>query len=671
MSLGNPVVHPRGRTRRKRKLFTLLAVLSLVAFACGDGGEDASADEVTDAQAQAAAAQSEAVAAQSEAAVAEAEAEAAAEALAQAQADLEAAEAAAAAAMEGDETSQSELADAQAALDEAERRAAEAAEASQEALADAESALAEAEQMLDEAMMEQEAATGPVRVRAAVTGDEGTLNPYTYISGFPGWNLLMLQYDSLMQLDADGMPQPWLASSVTVNDDLTEYSVTLVEGVTFHDGQPLTAADVAFSVDYYVNNPEASRFARDFSGVADVVVSDDHNLTFVLSRPNAGFDLVALADAPILPSHVWESVPLPSEHQFEGGTNIGSGPYKLVEYVEGQSYRFEANPDYFRGAPAVEELVVIVFADDAGAQAAIRTGEVDVIFERIPPEQIGLLDAQDPLDIVLGPEFTTQMINYDASKRPFDDVAVRQAINLAMNRQDIVDTVYLGAATVGSPGWIHPEHRSYNPSIVPVYDVAAANALLDGAGYGDGDGDGVREFDGQPMSFEIITNSPDSLRLRIAELTVEMLAAIGIETTVASVETATWEQAVWPGFDVNNGRNYDIAMWGWSAPVQADPLRLPWLVHSSTASGFLNLTGFGNPELDALSEALPVEPNPAARIAILLRMQEIIAEELPFVLLLYPDGAYVYDSSVYSDWEFIAGQGIVSKLSLLPPSARP
>ncbi len=670
MSSGDPVVHSRGRSRRRRKLFVLLAALSLVATACGDGGEDASAEEVTAAQAQAAAAQSEAAAAQSEAASAQAEAEAAADALAQAQADLEAAAAAAAAAMEGDETSQSALADAQAALEEAEQRAAEAAEASEQALAAAESALEEAEQMLDEAMMEQEAAAGPVTVRAAVTGDEGTLNPYTYISGFPGWNLLMIQYDSLMQLDADGIPQPWLASSVAVNDDLTEYSVTLVEGVTFHDGQPLTAADVAFSVDYYVNNPEASRFARDFSGVADVVVSDDHNLTFVLSRPNAGFDLVALADAPIIPRHVWESVPLPSEHDF-GATNIGTGPYKLVEYVEGQSYRFEANPDYFRGAPAVGELVVIVFADDAGAQAAIRTGEVDVIFERIPPEQIDLLDAQDPLDIVLGPEFTTQMINYDASKRPFDDVAVRQAINLAMNRQDIVDTVYLGAATVGSPGWIHPEHRSYNPSIIPVYDPAAANALLDEAGYADSDGDGVREFDGQPMSFEIITNAPDSLRLRIAELTVEMLAAIGIETSVASVETATWEQAVWPGFDVNNGRNYDIAMWGWSAPVQADPLRLPWLVHSSTASGFLNLTGFGNDEMDALSEALPVEPDPAERIAILLRMQEIIAEELPFVLLLYPDGAYVYDSSVYSDWEFIAGQGIVSKLSLLAPSARP
>ena len=514
-------------------------------------------------------------------------------------------------------------------------------------------------------------AAEPVTVRAAVTGDEGTLTPYTYISGFPGWNIMMLQYDSLMQLDSAGVPQPWLASSVTVSDDLTEWSVTLVEGVTFHDGEPLTSDDVSFSVDYYVTNPEASRFARDFSGVADVVVHDDYNVTFVLNGPSAGFDVGALADAPIIPRHIWESVALPSEHQFEGGTNIGSGPYKLVEYVEGQSYRFEANPDFFRGAPAVDELVVIVFADDAGAQAAIRTGEVDVIFERIPPEQIDLLDAQDPLDIALGPEFSTQMINYDASKRPFDDVAVRQAINLAMDRQDIVDTVYLGAATVGSPGWIHPGHSSYNPAIVPVYDVAAANALLDGAGYADTDGDGVREFDGQPMSFEIITNSPDSLRLRIAELTMEMLAAIGIETEVVPVDTGVWEQAVWPGFDVNNGRNYEIAMWGWSAPVQADTLRLPWLVHSSTGSGFLNLTGYDNAEMDELSDALSVEPDPAERHTILGRMQEIIAEDLPFVLLLYPDGAYVYDSSVYSDWEFIAGQGIVSKLSLLPPSARP
>ncbi|MYH55935.1 MAG: ABC transporter substrate-binding protein [Acidimicrobiia bacterium] len=509
----------------------------------------------------------------------------------------------------------------------------------------------------------------PVRIRAAVTGDEGTLNPYTYISGFPGWNLLMLQYDSLTQVDADGVPQPWLASEVTTNADLTEYTVALVEGVTWHDGQPLTAHDVKFTADYFINNAAASRFARDLAGVTEVVVVDDLTATFVLEATNPGFNLVALADVPIIPQHIWESVTDPEGHQFEGGTNIGSGPFRMTDYDEGQAYRFAANPDYFRGPPSVDELVVVVFADDAGAQAAIRTGEVDVIFERIPPEQIDLLDAQDPLDVLLGPEFTTQMINYDATIRPFDDVAVRKAIDLAMNRQDIVDTVFLGAATVGSSGWIHPGHSSYNPAIVPVHDPAAANALLDEAGYLDTDGDGVREYDGgQPMSFEIITNAPDSLRLRIAELTVEMLGEIGIQTSVSSVETATWENAVWPGFDVSQGRNYNIAMWGWSAPVQANPLRLPSLIQST---GFLNLTGFANAEIDELSDRLAVETDAAEREAILGRMQEIIADQLPFVLLAYPDGAYVYDSDVYSDWEFIAGQGIVSKLSLLPPSARP
>ena len=509
----------------------------------------------------------------------------------------------------------------------------------------------------------------PVTVRAAITGDEGTLNPYTYISGFPGWNLLMLQYDSLLQLDAAGRPQPWLAESFAVNDELTEYSVKLVDGVQWHDGQPLTADDVAFTVDYFINNTQ-SRFARDLRGVAEVVVADPLNLTFMLEAPNPGFDLVALADVPIIPRHIWETVANPEEHQFESA-NIGSGPYKLVDYDEGQSYRFEANPDYFRGSPAVDELVVVVFADDAGALSAIRSGGVDVIFERISPEQITLLDAQDPLDISQGPEFSTQMINFDASRRPFDDVVVRQAIDLAMDRQDIVDTVYLGAATPGSPGWVHPGHPSYNPEVLAVYDPNLANSLLDQAGYTDGDGDGIREFDGQPMSFEIIANSSDSLRLRIAELTVEMLAEIGIEGRVAAVETATWENAVWPGFDVNNGRNYEIAMWGWSAPVQANTLRVPSLIHSSPDVGSLNLTGFANAQVDSLSEELLVEPDPARRLELLSRLQELIAADLPFVLLAYPDGAYVYDSSVYADWEFIAGQGIVSKLSLLPSSARP
>ena len=510
----------------------------------------------------------------------------------------------------------------------------------------------------------------PVTLRAAVTGGEDTLNPYTYVSGFPGWNLLMLQYDSLMQFDAAGEPALWLAESVESNDDLTEWTITIVDGVAFSDGEPLTIDDVAFTFNYFIDNA-AGRFARDLRGVNGVEVTGDRTMVVTLDAPNPSFELVALADIPIIPEHIWSEVENPEEHQFDSVTNIGSGPFVLVDYTEDQSYRFEANDSYFRGAPAIDELVVVVFADDAGPLAAIRSGEIDVIFERISPEQIELLDAQDPIDVIQGPEFTTQMINYDVTRAPFDDLAVRQAIDLAVDRQDIVDTVFLGSATVGSPGWVHPDKTVYNPDVAATHDPDAARQLLEDAGYTDSDGDGIREFDGQPMSFEMITNSSDSLRLRITELVGEMLGDVGIEVSVASVETATWEEAVWPGFDINNGRNYQMAAWGWSAPIQANTIRVAELVHSDPAIGFLNLTGFADDEVDAIAAQLQTEADEATAAALIGDLQALIAEQLPFVLLAYPDGAYAYNSESYDGWEFIAGQGVVSKVSLLEPAARP
>ena len=130
-------------------------------------------------------------------------------------------------------------------------------------------------------------------------------------------------------------------------------------------------------------------------------------------------------------------------------------------------------------------------------------------------------------------------------------------------------------------------------------------------------------------------------------------------------------KAVWPGFDINNGRNYEMASWGWSAPIQANTIRVAELVNSDPGTGFLNLTGFAHAEVDTISAALLTEADPTAAAALIVDLQALIAEQVPFILLAYPDGAYVYNSEVYADWEFIAGQGIVSKVSMLPASARP
>jgi peptide/nickel transport system substrate-binding protein len=515
--------------------------------------------------------------------------------------------------------------------------------------------------------------TGQVEsLRMAIVGDEGTLNPYTYVTGFPGYNLLMLQYDSLMQVDADGVPQPWLAESVEVSEDGATYTVKLKPDLMFSDGEPLTAADVKFTVDYFKNPDNAqSRFTRATSSVESVEATDDSTVVFTLAGPNPSFPLRALADVPIIPEHVWSSVTTPAEHQFDSPTNIGSGPYTLVEYTPQQFYRFEANPDYFAGPPAVAELVAVQFADDAGTVAALRSGEVDMIVRPVAPEQVALLSAEAGIKINQGPQFTTQMINFDTQKPPFDRAEVRQAISLAVDRQDLVDTIYLGAATVGSAGWIHPQSPAFNPAVTTTHDPAAAAALLDGIGATDSDGDGIRELDGNPLSFEMVAPSNDSLRLRVGELVRGMLQEVGIDAQVASVEQATWEAKVWPDFDVNNGRDYEMAVWGWSAPVQADTGQIASLVHSDPARGSLNLTGFSNPEADALAEELSVTAEGDRRTEILNELQALIADQLPFVLLLCPDGAYAYRSDVYDGWQFITGLGIFDKTSLLPAEARP
>lgn len=518
---------------------------------------------------------------------------------------------------------------------------------------------------------DEEPAADESRLRLAIVGDESTLTPYTYVTGYPGWNLLLLQYDTLYQLDGEGVPQPWLATASEVSDDGLTVTIDLRDDVTWHDGEPFTAQDVKFAYDYYQEFTSAGRFTRDLRPVESVDVDGDYRVILNLSAPTPSLELGTLADVPIIPEHVWSGVDNPDEHVFEGGTNIGTGPFKMTEYQGDRFYRFEANHDYFAGAPAVQNLVAIQFADDAGALAAFRSGEVDMIVRPVSPEQINLMAAMDDVDVAQGPLFTTQMLTYDMERAPFNNQVVREAMSLAVNREDLIDTVYLGAGTVGSEGWIHPASPFFNTSVETVYDPEQAAALLDEAGIVDGDGDGVRELDGQPLSFEFITPGSDSLRLRLSELVREMLLQVGIDAQVAAVEQATWEEQVWPGFDVTQGRDYDMAMWGWSAPVQADPTRIGSLIHSDPSIGSLNLTGYANETADALSEQLLTETDPDVQAELIADLQEIMAQDLPFIVLLYPDGAYVYWSSVYDDWLFMTGQGVFHKLSLLPQSARP
>lgn len=505
-------------------------------------------------------------------------------------------------------------------------------------------------------------------VRMANFAQEGNITPHTYETA-TGFNLLGLVYDSLLQIDEDGIPQPWLAEELTISDDGLTYTMPIREDAVWHDGEPLTAEDVAFSFTYYQEGPPG-RFRTAVSNVESVTV-DGETVSVQLTEPGASFELRTLAELPILPEHIWSSIAAPDEAPFDDSTNVGSGPYRLVESDPGTSYRFEINPDYFAGTPTVEQISVIQFANDAGAVAALRSREIDMITRSVTPEQIPVLNSQDGLSVLEAPEYVTTLLSYDTQKEPFSNLAVRQAMDLATNRELLVSDVYLDAAIPGNAGWVHPESPFFDAGVETTFDVDAANALLDDAGITDSDGDGVRELDGEPLEVELLAVSSNALRMRIAELLASQYAEIGMSVEVASLDSEALDEMVWPEYDVAMGRNYDMAVWGWSAPTQADIGQMGALVDSDPILGSLNIMGYVSEEADALAAQLRTESDPDARMAVAAELQALIAEELPLITLLYPNGLYGHSPDAFDGWTSITGQGPINKLSFIPADARP
>jgi peptide/nickel transport system substrate-binding protein len=504
-----------------------------------------------------------------------------------------------------------------------------------------------------------------VSLRVATLTDESTLQPYTYASGYPGWNMLMLVYDTLFVLDLENQPQPWIALGDVVSADGLTHSITLRDDVRWHDGRPLTSADVKFAYEYY----RAHYHGRWTLPVRDLVRIDTPDATtvvIVLPAPNPGFTMRLLADVPIIPRHVWEGVSDPKAFT----QSIGSGPFKLAASQPGQYYRFAANTDYFAGAPTVNELVMPILHDPSTAFAALESGEVHATTVELAPELVARFAKRDGFAVKRGPGYGTTLLQFNTERPPWNQAAVRQAVALAIDARRLVDTILLGLGTVGNPGWLHPESAMHDPAIVAEYDLGKARALLDGLGYRDRDGDGVREAGSAPMAPVLLVQANNPARLRAAELIATAMKEIGIRVRVRAEEGGSLTDKVWPDFDVSKKRDFDWTMFGWSAPVLVDPLRMVALVDSDVKVGTLNIGGYRSAAADVLSAQLRVTADAAGQLALLRQLEAIIARDRPFVLLWYADLAYAYNPSIYSQWVFQKGQGIFHKRSFLPTQSQ-
>ncbi|MBS4021764.1 MAG: hypothetical protein KGZ79_05020 [Dethiobacter sp.] len=510
-------------------------------------------------------------------------------------------------------------------------------------------------------------------LRVGVHNDENTLTPYTYVTGSPGLEMVYLVYDALFQLDKDNIPQPWLVEDYELSPDSLVYTFKLAEGVKWHDGADFTADDVKFTYDYLVAYPK-SRFTNPVKRIQKIEVVDKLTVRMTLAVPDPNFLIQPIADLPILPKHLWESVDKPNEADIR----IGTGPYILEDYKSDQYYKFAANPDYFKGTPVAKILIFPIIKDNTALFTALKSSDLDAVTRQLTPELVTEFERMDKIALSKGAGYSTTLLQLNHEKHPFNIKGFREALFMAVDRNDIVNIVLLGQAVLGSPGFIHPDSPFYNPAVAKAGNKNKAVEILDQLGFKDVTGNGFREdADGKELKLTMLVYANNPIRIRAAELLTESFKGVGLDITVKAMDINTVDSLVWPDFDVTKGRDFDMTMWGWSATMQLFPSRLVELFHSDLSKANVNIGAFGNEEFDRLADELRVTMDDAARKDLINKMQAIVANEFPIIPLYYENIVNAYDKTVFSGWEFRSGTGIINKLSFIseasaqPPDTTP
>ncbi|MFI4986143.1 MAG: ABC transporter substrate-binding protein [Alphaproteobacteria bacterium] len=307
--------------------------------------------------------------------------------------------------------------------------------------------------------------------------DLKTINPIV-ASESSQVRILYLVYDTLMKIGPDTQPMLWAAKEVKPTGPTT-IEVTIRDGLTFHDGVPLTAEDVKYSFDFLIKNT-AAYYNAALEPVAAIKVVSPTTVEFTLKRPYAPFTTQTLAMVPLLPKHVWEKIEKPAE--YENVPPIGSGPFKFDHWKHGQEFAVTRFADHFSPPPA-DGVLIVFYGTREAAYTALVQKEVDVM-DRLLAHQVDELKSLDYIQTVQVPSTAADTIILNIRNKPFNDPKLRAALNLAIPRKEFLDQYYEGYGTLGA-SVLAPADAAWSDTSIkpPAYDIEAAKAILKEAGY--------------------------------------------------------------------------------------------------------------------------------------------------------------------------------------------
>lgn len=431
----------------------------------------------------------------------------------------------------------------------------------------------------------------------------------------------LVKYNPKLELVGD------LAESWDTLDEGRTIVFHLRKNVRWQDGAPFTSADVAFTFAKLTDPDLPTPYGGDFEKVARVETPDAHTVRVIYKE--AFSPGLASWGMSILPKHLLEHENLMSTRFAR--SPVGTGPYKFGRWISGDRVELYANPDYYEGRPKIDRIVIRVVPDEATVFLELHQESIDST--ALTPLQFARLTDSDFFKKKYSknryPSFGYTFAAFNLKSPLFSDTRVRQALDLAVNRQEIIDGVLLG---YGRPvtGPFSPDSWAYNPDVPPgAFDPEEARRLLDAAGWRDTDGDGVREKDGRPFEFTIVTNQGVVQRQMIAEILQRRFAEVGVRMRIKIIE--------WSSFlkDVVDARKFDMVLLSWGLSRDPDPYDI-W--HSSkTKTGEFNFVEYSNPEADRLILEGRQSFDQNVRQKAYRRIHEIIAADRPYLFLYVAD----------------------------------
>ncbi len=476
---------------------------------------------------------------------------------------------------------------------------------------------------------------------------DGGLTPYTFELGYP---LVTLVYDTLMWRDADGVPQPWLAQSVTRSRGGRRVTVRLRSGARWHDGRAVTAQDVAFTLRYMAARRHP-RFSPQLADISRVSATGRLTARIDLRRPSLGFEDQPLADVPILPSHLWRD--LPAGRRAPSGLAVGSGPYRLTRASRKGGYVLKAERGHFKGPPRVGEIRVPILGDAEKTYDALNRRSVDMVPLSLPRQAAGRLDSALGITVRRGTSYTGTALVLNARRRPFARAAARRAVSDSLDLGRIARNV--APAEPAVQGFLHPASRWAPSARVHAADVPAAQKTF---------GELALE------RIRVLAPDNDPVRSEAGRQVVLALRRAGATATLVELSPKALGKALG---EEGGTPDFDAAITSTPPLVSQDPDYLRAMFGSDPATAPLNVSGYRSKAFDAAAARVAAAAERPAREEAILAELTLLERDAPEIPLFFSQGAFAFRDAIYNGWTFIPGTGILDKRSFLPGAtgARP